>query len=139
MGSAAAWGGWCASVCSVILGVLGWIGSLWISLVGGRVVQLVYPPLEVGQEYALGTVEVPGREVAGKSPLEILGGYSLGAVWVFCGGVEYGVISCWGIGRKMSWMRVRYSKRSVCRLAVASMMAHNRGRMVRERVRCDTG
>ena len=52
------------SACGVILGVLGWIGSLWISLVGVHVVQLVYPPFEVGQEYALGTVEAQEREVA---------------------------------------------------------------------------
>ena len=62
------------SACGVLLGVLGWIGSIWISLVGGRVVQLVYPPLEVGQEYSLGKLEAPGREVAGRSPLELLGG-----------------------------------------------------------------
>ena len=64
-------------MCSVILGVLGWIGSLWISLVGGRVVQLVYPPLEVGQEYVLATVESPWQEVIGRSTLELLGGYPL--------------------------------------------------------------
>ena len=57
VGLAAAWGGWCASACGVLLGVLGWIGSLWIFLVEGQVVQLVYPPLEVGQKYALATVE----------------------------------------------------------------------------------
>ena len=65
MGLEAALGVWFASACGVIPGVLGWIGSRWIFLVEGRVVQLVYPPLEVGQEYALGTVEAPGREVAG--------------------------------------------------------------------------
>ena len=65
------------SACSVLLGVLGWIGSLWIYLMGGRVVQLVYLPLEVGKEYALGTVEAPGREVAGQSPLDLLGVSSL--------------------------------------------------------------
>ena len=59
----------CESACGVLLGVLGWIGFLWISLVGGRVVQLVYPPLYVGNEYALGTVEAPVWEVAGQSPL----------------------------------------------------------------------
>ena len=58
-------------------GVLGWIGSLWISLVVGWLVQLVYPPLEVWQEYSLGKVEAPGREVAGQSPLKLLGGSSL--------------------------------------------------------------
>ena len=36
-------------------------------------VQLVYPPLEVGQEYAMGMVEAPGWEVDGRSPLELLG------------------------------------------------------------------
>ena len=68
------------SACYVLLGVLGWIGSLWISLLGGRVVQLVYPPLEVGQDYALRTVEAPGREVDGQSPLELLGGSPLDQV-----------------------------------------------------------
>ena len=58
-------GGWFASVCGVLPGVLGWIGSQWIFLVEGRVVQLVRPPLEVGQDYALGEVEAPWREVAG--------------------------------------------------------------------------
>ena len=43
-------------------------------MVGGRVVQLVYPPLEVGQEYVLATVESPWREVIGRSTLELLGG-----------------------------------------------------------------
>ena len=65
------------SAYGVLLGVLGCIGSIWISLVVGRVVHLVYPPLEVGQEYSLGTLEAPGWEVAGRSPLELLGGYSL--------------------------------------------------------------
>ena len=74
---AVAWGGWCTSACGVLMGVLGWIGSLWISLVGGRVVQLLYPPLEVIQEYILGTVEAPGREVAGQSPFEMMGGSPL--------------------------------------------------------------
>ena len=55
------WVGWCISACSVLLGVLGFIGSLCLSLVGGWVVQIVYPPLEVGQAYALGTVEALGR------------------------------------------------------------------------------
>ena len=62
------------SACGVLLGGLGWIGSLCIFFVGGRMVQLVYQPLEVGQEYALGTVEAPGQEVARRSPLELLGG-----------------------------------------------------------------
>ena len=65
------------STCGVVLGVLGWIGSLWISLVVGWLVQIVYPPLEVWQEYSLGTVEAPGREVAGQSPLDLLGVSSL--------------------------------------------------------------
>ena len=65
VGLAEALGGWFARACGVLPDVMGWIGSRWILLVGGRVVQLVYPPLEVGQEYALGTVEEPWREVAG--------------------------------------------------------------------------
>ena len=48
-------------LCGGLLGVLGWIHSLSLSLVGGRVVQLVYPPLEVGQAYAMGEVEALGR------------------------------------------------------------------------------
>ena len=48
------------SACGVLMGVMEWIGSIWISLVGGRVVQLVYPPLEVWQAYALGKVETLG-------------------------------------------------------------------------------
>ena len=50
------------SLCGVLLGGLGWIGSLWISLVGSRVVSPVYQPLEVGQAYALvfETVEALG-------------------------------------------------------------------------------
>ena len=43
-------------------------------MVGGQVVQLVYAPLEVGQEYVLATVESPWREVIGRSTLELLGG-----------------------------------------------------------------
>ena len=58
-------------------GVLGWIGSRWLFLVKGQVVQLVYPPLEVGHKYALGTVEAPWWEVSGRSPLELLGGSPL--------------------------------------------------------------
>ena len=63
MGMVAAWGGWCVSACGGLLGVLVCIGSLWLSLVGFRVVPLVYPPLEVGQAYVLvlGTVEALGR------------------------------------------------------------------------------
>ena len=58
----------------MLLGVMEWIGSRWISIVGGQVVQLVYAPLEVGQEYVLATVESPWREVIGRSTLELLGG-----------------------------------------------------------------
>ena len=60
VGLVVAWGGWCVSACGGILGVLGWICSLWLFFVGGRVVQLVYPRLEVGQVYALVMVEAPG-------------------------------------------------------------------------------
>ena len=35
---------------------------------------LIYPPLEVGPEYAMGTMESPGQEVDGQSPLEMMGG-----------------------------------------------------------------
>ena len=42
--------------------------------------QLLYPPLEVGQEYILGNVEAPGREFSGRSPLEMLGGSPLDQV-----------------------------------------------------------
>ena len=44
-------------------------------------VHLVYPPLKVGDEYALGTAEAPGREVARQSPMEMLGGSTLAQVW----------------------------------------------------------
>ena len=71
------------SACGVLLGVLGWIGSLWLSLVGVQVVQLVYPPLKVGQEYSLGKVEAPGWEVAGQLPLGIMRGSILNQVG-FC-------------------------------------------------------
>ena len=37
----------------------------------------MYPPLEVGHKYALGTVEAPWWEVSGRSPLELLGGSPL--------------------------------------------------------------
>ena len=70
---------------------------------GGGVVQLLYPPLEVGQEYALGTVEAPGREVVGKSPLELLGGSPLeqvgccAAAWNMAeAGVEAGIYRGYG-------------------------------------------
>ena len=46
------------SVCSGLVGGLGWIGSLWLSLVVSRVVLLVYLSLEVGQAYALSLVTV---------------------------------------------------------------------------------
>ena len=59
---------------------MGWVGSQWLFLVEGRVVQLVYPPLDVGQKYALGTVEAPWRKVSGQSPLKILGGSPLDQV-----------------------------------------------------------
>ena len=49
------------SACGGLLGILGWMISLWLSFVGGRVVQLVYPPLEVGQAYSVGPVEALGR------------------------------------------------------------------------------
>ena len=39
------------------------------------------------------------------------GGFSLGAGWVLCSGVEYGI--CEGLSRKISRMQVRNSKRSV--------------------------
>ena len=58
----AALGGWCASVCGGLLRGLGWIGYLGLFLAVSQVVPLVYPPLEVGQGYALalGTVETLG-------------------------------------------------------------------------------
>ena len=40
-------------------------------------VQLMYPLLEVGKEYALDTAKAPWREVAGRSPLELLVGSPL--------------------------------------------------------------
>ena len=43
-------------------------------------VQLVYPPLEVWKECALGAVVAPWQEVAGRSPLELLGGSPLAQV-----------------------------------------------------------
>ena len=45
------------------------------------------------------------------------GRFSLGSGWVFYCGMEYGGISCGGLGRKMLRMRVRASKRSVCSVA----------------------
>ena len=54
------------------------------------------------------------------------GGFSLGAGWVFCSGVKYGIIGCGVLGRKISWMQVRASKHSVCRVARTSLMAHDR-------------
>ena len=45
---AAAWVGWCVSACGGLLGVLGCIGSLWIPLVVGWAVKILYPPLGVG-------------------------------------------------------------------------------------------
>ena len=40
-------------------------------------VQLVYPHLEFGQEYALGAAEEPWWEVSGPPPLDLLGGSPL--------------------------------------------------------------
>ena len=57
---------WFASACVLVPGFLGWIFSRWIIFVEGRVVQFMYPPLELGQKYALVTVEVPWWEVSGK-------------------------------------------------------------------------
>ena len=51
-------------------------------------------------------------------------GLSLESGWVLCSGVEYGVGV--GLGRKILWMRVRASKRSVCSVAGTSFMVHNR-------------
>ena len=51
-----------------------------------------------------------------ESTLGAAGGFTLGAGWVWCSGG----------GRKMSLMRVRDSKRSVCSVAGTSLMAHNR-------------
>ena len=86
MGLVATWGGWCVSVCSGIMGGLGWIGSLWLSLVGSRVVPLVYPTLEVGQAYvlALGKVEALGGRSQGEHPWSCWGVIPwgrLGLVW----------------------------------------------------------
>ena len=86
VGLLAAWGGWCVSVCGGLLVGLGWIGSLWLSLVGSRVVPLVYPPLEVGQTYvlALGTAEHCGGRSRGKHPWShwgVLPWCWLGLVW----------------------------------------------------------
>ena len=81
VGLAAALGGWFVSAYGVLTGVLGCIGSRWLFLEEGRVVQFVYPHLEVGQDYTLGTVEAPWQEVAGRSPLELLGGSPLDQVW----------------------------------------------------------
>ena len=74
VGLVAALGGCFTSVCGVIPGVLGCIGSRWLFLVEGWVVLLVYPPLEVGPKYALGAVEALWREVSWRSPFELLGG-----------------------------------------------------------------
>ena len=89
------------SVCGGILGGLVWIGSLWLSLVGSRVVPLVYPPLELRQVYALalGTVAALGWVGCGAITLGCTVGFSLGAGWVW-----------WG--RKMLRIRVRASNRS---------------------------
>ena len=48
--------------------------------------------------------------------LEAAGGFFLGKGWVLCSGVEYG--GGIGLGRKMSRMRVRSSKRMVCSMAI---------------------
>ena len=50
------------------------------------------------------------------------GGFSFRSGWVLCSGVEYG--GGIGLGRKMSRMRVRASKRSVCSMAGTPLMAH---------------
>ena len=74
------------SVCVGILGGTGWIGSLRVSLMGSRVVPLVYTPLEVGQAYALemGKVEALGGRSRGDQPWShwgILPRGRLGLVW----------------------------------------------------------
>ena len=51
-------------------------------------------------------------------------GFTLEAGWVLSSSVEYG--RGLGLGRKMSRMRVRASKHSVCSAAVASLMVHER-------------
>ena len=68
------------SVCGGLLGGLGWICYLWLSLVGSRVVPLLYPPLEVGKAHAmaLGTVEALGWVGRGASNLGDSGRFSLG-------------------------------------------------------------
>ena len=55
--------------------------------------------------------------------LESDGGFYHGAGWVLCSGMEYG--GGVGLGRKMSRMWVRASKRLVCSMAGTSLMAHN--------------
>ena len=77
VGLALALRGFFSSVYGVLPGVPGWIGSLWIYSVEVRVVSLVYPPLDIGHKYVLGTVEAPWRGVSGRSPLELLGGSPL--------------------------------------------------------------
>ena len=52
------------------------------------------------------------------------GGFTLGVGWVLCRGVEYGGGGV--LGRKMSRMRVRASKRLVCSMADKYLMAHDR-------------
>ena len=52
------------------------------------------------------------------------GGFILGADWVLCSGMEYGGGGV--LGRKMSRMRVKASKHSVCSMADTYFMAHDR-------------
>ena len=53
------------------------------------------------------------------------GGFSLGAGWVLCSGIEYGRIIRRGLDRKMSRIQVRGSKCSVCSVAGTSLMVHD--------------
>ena len=66
----------------------------------------------------------PGAVGHWEITLGAAGGFSFGAGWVLCSGVEYG--GCVGLGRKMSWMQVMDSKRLVCSVAVTALMAHSR-------------
>ena len=100
------WATGCSGVDSFPIAVLGGRagGAASVSTLGGRA------------GVCNGGVVGTGAVGLWASTLGAAGGFYLGSGWVWCSGG----------GRKMSQMRVRASKRSVCSVAGTSLMAHNR-------------
>ena len=109
---------WCATGCS---------GVDWfpMDILGGRAgCVAIVSTLGVGARVFTGECGGAGEVDLWAITLGSAGGFSLGAGWVLCSGVDYDVSV--GLGRKMSRMRVRASNRLVCSVAGTSLMVHAR-------------